>query len=50
MVVAWMGCVYAALAGLMLVLRQDDDFFELPIRVRWRQRAARRADLRDRPR
>ncbi len=30
-VVAWMGCVYAALAGLMLVLRQDSDFFGLPV-------------------
>ncbi len=30
--VAWMGCVYAALAGLMLVLRQDNsDFFGLPV-------------------
>jgi len=29
--VAWMGCVYAALAGLMLVLRQDSDFFGYPI-------------------
>src|SRR6187397_1532760 len=30
-VVAWMGCVYAAMAGLMLVLRQDSDFFGLPV-------------------
>ena len=30
-VVAWMGCVYAALAGLMLVLRQEGDFFGLPV-------------------
>ncbi len=30
-VVAWMGCAYAALAGLMLVLRQDSDFFGLPV-------------------
>src|SRR3954449_9604230 len=29
--VAWMGCGYAALAGLMLVLRQDDDFFGYPV-------------------
>src|SRR3954453_23776657 len=29
--VAWMGCVYAALAGLMLVLRQDGDFFGYPV-------------------
>ncbi len=30
-VVTWMGCVYAALAGLMLVLRQDGDFFGFPV-------------------
>ena len=29
--VAWMGCVYAALGGLMLVLRQDVDFFGYPV-------------------
>ncbi|QIG44945.1 type VII secretion integral membrane protein EccD [Nocardioides anomalus] len=29
--VTWMGCTYAALAGLMLVLRQDGDFFGLPV-------------------
>jgi type VII secretion integral membrane protein EccD len=29
--VAWMGCAYAALAGLMLVLRQDGDLFGLPV-------------------
>ena len=29
--VAWMGCVYAALAGLMLVLRQDADLFGYPV-------------------
>jgi hypothetical protein len=29
--VAWMGCLYAALAGLMLVLRQDSDFFGYPV-------------------
>jgi type VII secretion integral membrane protein EccD len=28
--VAWMGCVYAALGGLMLVLRTDGDLFALP--------------------
>ncbi|MXG89146.1 type VII secretion integral membrane protein EccD [Nocardioides flavescens] len=29
--VAWMGCVYAALGGLMLVLRQGEPFFGLPV-------------------
>jgi type VII secretion integral membrane protein EccD len=29
--VAWMGCAYAALAGLMLMLRQDGDFFGYPV-------------------
>src|SRR3954447_18966713 len=29
--VAWMGCGYAALAGLMLVLRQGGDFFGYPV-------------------
>jgi type VII secretion integral membrane protein EccD len=29
--VAWMGCGYAALAGLMLVLREDPDFFAYPV-------------------
>ena len=47
--VAWMGCAYAALAGLMLVLRQDGDFFGLPVAAPGRC-PGRRADLRDRPR
>src|SRR3954451_13874930 len=29
--VAWMGCGYAALAGLMLMLRQEDDLFTFPV-------------------
>jgi type VII secretion integral membrane protein EccD len=29
--VAWMGCGYAALAGLMLVLREDPDLFTYPV-------------------
>ncbi len=29
--VTWMGCVYAALGGLMLVLRQDAEFFGYPV-------------------
>lgn len=29
--VAWMGCVYAALGGLMLVLREGEPFFGLPV-------------------
>ncbi len=31
--VTWMGCVYAALAGLMLVLREDYAFFGYPVAV-----------------
>ena len=49
-VVAWMGCVYAALAGLMLVLRQDERLLRPPGRLRRRRRAGRRTDLRGRPR
>jgi len=29
--VAWMGCGYAALSGLMLMLREDGDFFAYPV-------------------
>jgi type VII secretion integral membrane protein EccD len=29
--VAWMGCVYAGLGGLMLVLREGEPFFGLPV-------------------
>jgi type VII secretion integral membrane protein EccD len=29
--VAWMGCTYAALAGLMLMLRQDEALFGYPV-------------------
>lgn len=30
-VVAWLGCTYAALSGLMLVLRQDGDLVGIPV-------------------